>query len=151
MKRNVQVLLAPAAIDDGCRTDDGRTCRSRDLHRLASRTPGRDYIFNDEHALPWLEREAAPQHQLAVLTFRKDGPHPERPSNFLADDNAPEGWRQDDLRVQLSNLGRNLLAAGFSFAWVLEDQRALQVTRTVQPRGQSKMPFQKGTNAPKPI
>jgi len=55
------------------------------------------------------------------------------------------------MRVQIPNLGRNLFAAGFSFARMLEDEGALQVTGTVQSRGQSKMTFQKGTHAPKPI
>ena len=103
VKRHVESLLAAAAIDHRARADHDRARRARHVHRLARRAAGGDDVFDDQHLLAGVEREAAAQRQRAVLPFREDGADPKGASYFLADHDAAERRRQHRDRAERSN------------------------------------------------
>jgi hypothetical protein len=146
VERNVEILVTTAPVDDGCRAHDRRARCARDVDRLACRQTGCDDVFHDKDALSRLQRKAAPKHQLAVLTFGKNGPDAKGPAHLLPDDDATQRGRQYDLGAQISNFRPNLTATGFRVAGMLQDKRTLQEAGTVQSGGQSKVTFEEGTH-----
>ena len=148
---NVQILLAPAAIDDRCGPDDGRPCGLGDLDRLAGRHASRDHVFHDEDALPWLQRKPSSKHEPAILTLSKNRPYTQGSPDFLSDDNAPQGGRQHDLWAQVANPVCDPGATGLRFAGMLQDKGALKVPWTVQSRGQSEVTFEQSTHPAEPV
>jgi hypothetical protein len=123
----VQILLSTAPIDDRSGTDNACTGRPGHLDRLAGRHARGDHVLHDEHALPWRQRKSAPKHEPAVLTLGENGPDAQRSPDFLPDDDAPEGGRQHDLRVQASGLCRNFGTTGLGFGRMLQNEGTLQI------------------------
>ena len=108
-------------------------------------------VLDDQDPFTGRERETAPQHQLAVLSFGEDGADAERPPDFLPDDDAAERRREHDLRTEATHAVGNFRSAGLGFGRVLQDQGALQIPGTVQSGGQPKVSFQQRTGLAKAI
>ena len=117
------IAAAPTTVRPG---------RARHLDRLAGRPAGRHDVLDDQHPFAGREREAAPQHQLAVLSLGEDGADAERAPDLLTDDDAAERRRQHDLGVEAAHAGGDLRSAGLGLGRVLQHQRTLQVAWTVQ-------------------
>jgi hypothetical protein len=127
MERNVEILVASAAVDDRSGPHDNGTRAAGDVDRLARRSSGGHHVLDDQDALPAVKREPPSQHQATVLTFRKDRPHAEGPGHFLADDDTAERRRQNHLRSEISNALGDFTAAGVGLLGVLQHERALEV------------------------
>ena len=97
------------------------------------------------------QREAAAQRQRAVLPLREDRAHAERTADLLADDHTAERRRHHDGRSEIARAVRERRAERLRVARMLQDERALQIARTVQPRGQTEMPVEQRARSPEEI
>ncbi len=105
---------------------------ARHVNRLAGRFASRHDILDHQDPFSGGERETTPQHQLAVLPLGEDGANAERARDFLTDDNAAERRRQHDLGVEATQAGGDFRSTGLGLGRVLQHQRTLHVTWTVQ-------------------
>ena len=124
--------MSTAAVDDRRSADDVASCGSRYVHRLARGAAGGDNIFDHEHFVIRNKRESAAQHERAALPLREDGAHAERARDLVADHDAAERRRHDDVRAQRTDALGQRAAEGFGLVWVLQHQRGLHIAGAVQ-------------------
>ena len=151
MKGHVQTLVAAAPIDDGRRADNASAGHTSHVDSLAGGTASRHDILDDQDSIGGVQGKTAPQRQRAVLPFGKDGANPKRPCDFMTDDNATEGRRQNHAWREAPNAVGDTGTAGLSLARMLQDQGTLQVAGAVEPRRQSEVPVQKRPDAAEQI
>ena len=147
----VQFLAAAAAIDDGCGGDDAGTRRTSHLNGFARGASGRHDILNDQHPIVGVQGKTAPQRQRPVLAFGKDGTDTKRPCDFVTDNNAAQGRRQNHGRPQGADTVGDPGAAGLGLTWMLQDKGALQVAWAVQPGSQPEVAFEQRPDTPEQI
>ena len=131
-ERHVELGAASAAIRRS-------TPRRRPAPPAASATcivsrvepPVVDDVFDDEHAFAGSDREAAAQHEAAVLPLGEHRAHAERAPDLVADDDAAERRRQHDGRA--TTRGPSRRAPRPSASAVLRDAAAR--ARTADSRG----------------
>ena len=140
--RHIEALLTAAAVDNRRGPNDLRAGCARHVNRLARRSSGRHDVLDDQHLLARRERKSPAKHQLAVLPLGKDGPDSEGTTDLLPDDNSAKRRRKDDLRAQTFDPLGNVRPAGLGMRRMLQNQRALQIPRTVKAGGQPKMPLE---------
>ena len=151
MERHVEPGRPAAAIDNRRGADDLRSRRGRNLHRLPRGAAGREHVLDDEHAIALGEREPAPQRQCAVLPLGENGAHAERAAHFMADDDAPERGCEHHRGPQIARPLADELSERLRMLRVLQHERALQSTRTVQPGGEPEASLQQGAGTAKQI
>ena len=125
-------MLAAASIDDGRRTDDPGTRFAGNGNRLARGAAGRDDVLDHENGVRRGERKAAAQREPAVLPLDEEGPETERARNFLTDDDAADGGREDDRRAQAARLLGESAPARLGLGRMLQYERRLHVAGAVQ-------------------
>jgi hypothetical protein len=151
LKRDVEARATGAAIHDRRDPHDPATGGGRHLHRLTRRAARREDILDDQDAILFREHEPASQHERAILPFREDSAHAERACDFMADDDATKSRREDDGRAPFENLGDKLAAERLGMDRMLQDERALEIARAVQPGRQAKVPLEQGALPAKDI
>ncbi len=133
MKGHAEVRRAAAAIDEGTGAHDPGAVGD-DGHGLARGLAGSDDVLDDDHAIGWAERKAAPQHQLALQALGEDRADAQRARDLVADDEAAKRRGQHDCGRQTDKLCRKRAAKRLSLSRVLQDEGRLQIPPAVQPR-----------------
>lgn len=148
MKRKIERILFPASIED-CRVPDHPSAERFD-HRggLTGRFPRRDDVFDDDHALAGLDREAATEGHLSILPFGETEGHAEGARDRVADDQPSQRWRDHALRIEPPELPGERRPELVRMRGKLEQTRALHVVRTVEAGRKTEMPFESGSRLP---
>jgi hypothetical protein len=87
----------------------------------------------------------------SLLPFGKDCANVKRAGDFVADDDAAEGRRENHRRCQLPDAGGNAGTAGLRFARMLQDEGALEISGAVQAGGEPEVPFEQRPDTAKQI
>ena len=104
--------------------------------------PGRDDVFHDEDTFGWRQRESSSQHEHAVLALGEQRPHMQRATNLLADDDAPQRWRENGGRLEVPGTLGQRGPEPFGKIRILQHERALQISVAVQAGRQPEMPVE---------
>ena len=78
-------------------------------------------------------------------------PQTQRPTDFMPDEEAAQGRRDDRLRAGGPQFFRQGAAERFRMLRILQHQRTLEELPAVQPGSEQKMPFQQRTGIPKDL
>ena len=116
--------------------------RADDVNRLLHAAALGHNILDDEDFFAGRDFESAPQHQLAILFFRKNKPRAKLPRDFLADDQSAERGRDDGDGAERAGLVRQRAADFFDNGHLLEREGALKVLAAVQAAAEDEMAFE---------
>ena len=139
---------ARAIYDTGRRDDRSTGCPDRGDTFARAKSRGDD-VLDHHNLLARLDMETAPQSELAALAFDIHRRHAQPARGLIAGDDAADGWRNGHVHRpdRRGDLLRQCLAKPRAPRRVHEHQVLLQENGAVQPRGQHKMPFTKGTGS----
>src|SRR5207244_3175682 len=97
-----------------------------------------------DHQNPFLGRdfESAPEGKFALVLFREDKAKLQLPGDFLAQNQAAEGWRDDRRGAHGAELIGEGRAQLLDHRHLLQGGRALERLPAMQPASQNKMAFE---------
>ena len=142
LKGNAHVHICATPIDDRRCAHNIASLVACDVDRFPGRLTGRDDILDDQDSFAGIESKPAPQLQATVATLGEHGSDAERARHLVSDDQAPEGRRQYDLWCPASHMASHCRPEPRRMFGVLENQRALEISRAVKTGGQLKVPVE---------
>ena len=142
LEANAHVHIWATPIDDRRRADNIASLVARDVDRLPGRRARRDDVLDDQDSFAGVESKSASQRQATAATLGEHGAYVERARHLVSDDQAPESGRQHHLWRPATHAVGHCRAEPRRMIGVLEDQRALEISRAVKTGGQLKVPVE---------
>ena len=146
MTRNAKIQARPAAIDQRSCSRDNCIPGANDLHHFTRRAARCHDVFDNKGARAGFDLKSSSKPHRAVLALRKERAYTKRTRYFMGNDDAADSGSNYDIymvdALVSADLGAKLRTQSFRKLWVLQDQRALEITWAVKARGQQEMSFQ---------
>jgi hypothetical protein len=112
------------------------------VDRLASRSARSHNVLDDKNSLAATEAESPTERHRIGFAFGKKRTHANCPGSFVRENDPADRRSYNDVNSVVFESRRHQPADQIGVFWVLEHQRALQISRAVQTGGQQKMPIQ---------
>ena len=142
--RHAHVGAAAAAVDDGAGSQDLAASRAQNLDNVGGAAAGGDHVFHHHRRFAGRHFETPAQRHLSGggIAFREEEARSQRARHLMADDEAAQGWGDDQVdfpgRQRADFLGQRP-AQPFRGGRMLQHQRALQVLGAVQTAGKAEV------------
>jgi hypothetical protein len=133
-----------AAIDDITYAGQPRVGFLDKIDDLEYRSACRYHILHRKDTLARVNLKSPPQLHFAVFSLCKNRSDLKHSTNFGADHDAPDGWRDDQLDVGVFKMFRNLSTEKMQVLGILKHLGALEILVAVETGCKLKMPFKKG-------
>jgi hypothetical protein len=132
-------LLHATPIDDDSGCDHVATVCRDNVDGLLDATSARNDVFRDEETLVRRNGEAAAQDEATIFFLGKNVTFAQRSGNFLANNNATKGGRDDALAVELTKAIGKQAADMRRHVRILQEQRALEKLAAVPAGAEDEM------------
>ena len=142
MLSHAEINCAAAAIDDRTCARHQATCILHYFDRFASRSASSDNVFHHQDLLALPQTKAPSKRHHPCLAFREESTHSERASSLVSYNYSADRRGYHEIDSLVFEIGGKRLANVLRVFGILEDERALQITRAVQPRCKLKVTFQ---------
>ena len=133
-----------APVDNVAHTGETRICLLYQVNNLENGSSGCHNILHDKDTFSGVDFKAATQFHFTVLAFCENRANPEHSAHLRANDNPPNGGRNNQLHVCIFEMLRDLAAEQMKIFGKLQYPRTLEILRAVKAGCESEMPFEKG-------
>ncbi len=143
--------LVSAAIDERADGGNDTAVFADDGDGLGDAAAFGNDVFEHEKTFPGRNGEATSEDERVVLFFGENVFLGKLASDFMADKQPADGWRNHGVGFDMAHFFRELAADLRGDDRILQEQGALEKLPAVQARTENEMPLEKGVRLPKQI
>jgi hypothetical protein len=136
--------VASRSVNDGGDGGDNAAVLPDDFDGLGDASTARDHIFDNDEFFVGVDLKSAPEDESPLLFLGEDVTFPEAAGDFMANNQSAQGWGNDGLGIDATQL---LSKGGTYFGGnggVLKEQCALKELAAVETGAENEMPIDQG-------